>query len=461
MNTETEIPRFDAAEKTILSSIFHSDFLGGSLEMIFSKLNEDHFFHPMHKKLFNYLRDLNQHGEEWDNVQLMADAYTNPSRIGSTADLVELQSHGTTFSSEQLSKYIEILTLAKTKRALFEQSIRVKDTAMTGEAGEVKVLLSDLEKEIAELSAEASTTSTIGSPRVIIEKIIAEWESEDKGLTGLSYGNRSIDRVTGGMQQGISVFCGLPSDGKSVLMIQACLNAILDGKNVIVFEMDMPDTDVLKRLSCLASGVDITKFKKGETRTVGEHKDMTKIFRQLRDCDNLEIYDTIFDIVEIESEVADFKRRRGSVDLIMVDYWQLIETTEKLDETRTMNKTSKALKALTQKHKCPLVTGAQVNADGDSKDSKQIQADAVFQAIIKDTHSPNETGIFIKKNRNGQRNIFLPQRLNGLKQRFEPYCSQSMKEAASVGKITLPYGVELGDSMPDGMIYDRESNSYR
>lgn len=460
MNTETEIPRFDAAEKTVLSSIFYSDFIDGSLELIFSKLNEDHFFHPMHKKLFNYLRDLNQHGKQWDSVVLSSEAYNNPGKIGSMSDLLEMQQHGTTFSTEQLTSYIEILVLGKTKRAMFEQSMRLKDAAMTGEAGDVKVLLSDMEKELAELSSETATTSTIGSPRVILEKIIADWESESQGLTGLSYGNRSIDRITGGMKQGISVFCGLPSDGKSVLMIQACLNAILSQKNVIIFEMDMPDTDVLIRLSCLASGIDVNKFTKGATRTVGEHKNMTKIFKQLRDCDNLEIYDTIFDIVEIEDKVADFKRRRGSVDLIMVDYWQLIETTEKLDETRTMNKTSKALKAITQKNKCPLITGAQVNADGDSKDSKQIQADAVFQAIIKDTHDQDKTGIFIKKNRNGQRNIFLSQRLNGLKQRFEPYCSQSMWDAASAGKMQLPYGVKLGDSMPEGMIYDKERNSY-
>jgi len=455
-----EIPRFDEAEKTILSTIFYNDFVGGSLQLIFSKLNEDHFFHPLHKRLFNYLRGLNQEGKEWNNVELMSEAYTNPSKIGSTTDLMEIQQHGSTHSTEQLEKYIEILTLGKTKRTMFEQSIRLQEVAISGDAEEVKQLLSDTEKELAEMATETATTSIVGSARLVLEKIIADWESESQGLTGLSYGNKRIDMITGGMQQGISVFCGLPSDGKSVLMLQACINAIMSGKNVIIFEMDMPDTDVLKRLSCLVSGVDINKFQKSAYREKKDDIEMKKAFRHLRDSENFEIYDTIFDIVEIEAKVEDFKRRRGSVDLIMVDYWQLIETTEKLDETRKMNKTSKALKALTQKHKCPLVTGAQVNAEGDSKDSKQIQADAVFQVIIENTQEPNATGIKIKKNRNGQRNIFLAQRLNGLKQRFEPYCSKSMLEAASVGKIKIPAGMALGDVIQEGIIYNKETHTY-
>ena len=201
-------------------------------------------------------------------------------------------------------------------------------------------------------------------------------------------------------------------------------------------------------------------MKKGANRTVGEDKGITKAFTVLAGSDNLEIYDTIFSIEEIEAKVEDFKRRRGSVDLIVVDYWQLIETLEKLDDTRTMNKTSKALKAITQKHKCSLITGAQINQDGSTKDSKQIDADAVFQAVIQKDKN-DMTTLYIKKNRGGQKNVSLPQRMNGLKQKFERYYSQNIIDAWRNGKVNLPNGSEVGGTVDEGWRYDPMNHSYR
>ena len=240
--------------------------------------------------------------------------------------------------------------------------------------------------------------------------------------------------------------------------MMACANAILDKKNIIIFELDMPDVDVLTRLACFISGCDVSLFKKGANRTTVENKSINKAFATLAGSENLEIYDTIFNVEEMEAKIEDFKRRRGSVDLIVVDYWQLIETFEKLDETRTMNKTSKALKAITQKHKCPLVTGAQINENGDTKDSKQIQADAVFQAVIQQTKE--DTMLYIKKNRGGRKNVSLPQRMNGLKQKFERYYSQNLIDAWQAGKVTLPSDAVQGGTVIEGWRYDPMENRY-
>ncbi len=457
---DVEVPRFEYAERSILSTVFNNgSFLdSGNLPKIFSKLSEDHFQSPMNKNLFNYLRDLDKVGEKVDFTQLATDAYIDPLRFGTTVDLARIQSHDPAFHGAQLDQYIEILVLGKTKRMMFDQSIRLQASAISGDSDEVKVLLPAIEKELAEMAAETSLSGEIGSPKKILKKIMENMESTQKSLSGLSYGSKQIDQLTDGMQQGVSAFCGLPSEGKSVLMMQASVNAILDKKNVIIFEMDMPDVDVMTRLACFISGVDVSLFKKGATRTVGEDKSITKAFTVLAGSDNLEIYDTIFLIEEMEAKVEDFKRRRGSVDLIVVDYWQLIETLEKLDETRTMNKTSKALKAITQKHKCPLVTGAQVNENGDTKDSKQIQADCVFQAVIQ--KGKDDTTLYIKKNRGGQKNVSLPQRMNGIKQKFERYYSQNIIDAWRSGKVTLPSDAVAGGTVLEGWRYDPINHSY-
>ena len=455
-----EAPRFEYAERSILSTIFNNDSFDSTsyLPKIFSKLSEDHFQSPLNKNLFNYLRDLDKIGEKVDFTQLATDAYIDPLKFGNTADLAQIQSHDPAFQESQLNQYIEILVLGKTKRTMLDQSIRLQAAAISGNSDEVKTLLPSIEKELAEMAAETSLSGEIGSPKKILKKIIENMESTQKSISGLSYGSKQIDQLTDGMQQGVSVFCGLPSEGKSVLMMMACANAILDKKNIIIFELDMPDVDVLTRLACFISGCDVSLFKKGANRTIGENKSINKAFATLAGSENLEIYDTIFNVEEMEAKIEDFKRRRGSVDLIVVDYWQLIETFEKLDETRTMNKTSKALKAITQKHKCPLVTGAQINENGDTKDSKQIQADAVFQAVIQQTKE--DTMLYIKKNRGGRKNVSLPQRMNGLKQKFERYYSQNLIDAWQAGKVTLPSDAVQGGTVIEGWRYDPMENRY-
>ena len=115
---------------------------------------------------------------------------------------------------------------------------------------------------------------------------------------------------------------------------------------------------------------------------------------------------------------------------------------------------------MTRKHKCALVTGSQINKDGSTKDSKQIDADAVFQAVIQKDKN-DVTTLYIKKNRGGQKNVSLPQRMNGLKQKFEKYYSQNIIDAWRNGKVTLPSDAEVGGTVSEGWRYDPMNHSYR
>ncbi|WP_406943965.1 DnaB-like helicase C-terminal domain-containing protein, partial [Helicobacter pylori] len=61
----------------------------------------------------------------------------------------------------------------------------------------------------------------------------------------------------GGLQKGrVTVFAGLPSDGKSAIMQNCARNALVSGARVAWYSLEMPTTEQTLRILCEDSGVD-------------------------------------------------------------------------------------------------------------------------------------------------------------------------------------------------------------
>jgi replicative DNA helicase len=116
------------------------------------------------------------------------------------------------------------------------------------------------------------------------------------------------------------------------------------------------------------------------------------------------------DFIEAQIEEND------GADMIVVDYIQLVEGVKSKTDSREQEvaRISKQLKQLAKKFGCPVITASQLNDDGRVRESRAIAHDADIVLQIK----PDE-GIFVAKNRNGQRGIMLPLKMVGEFQRFE------------------------------------------
>ena len=103
---------------------------------------------------------------------------------------------------------------------------------------------------------------------------------------------------------------------------------------------------------------------------------------------------------------------KKQIDVIALDYWQLIESPDHKEELKRLNYTTRRLKTLAKLVKAPVVTGSQLNEDNKTKDSKAMIADANILIRV------DEEGLVVDKSRNSARGQFIPVKLDGQFQRF-------------------------------------------
>jgi replicative DNA helicase len=120
-------------------------------------------------------------------------------------------------------------------------------------------------------------------------------------------------------------------------------------------------------------------------------------------------------IERIQSIAQKWKDTEG-LDILIVDYIQLVRTT-KQGEARheELSMIAGSLKQLAKQLKIPVVTASQLNAEGRMAKAKSIGDDADVVMRIE------EDGIYVLKNRNGEKHVTLNLKLDGKMQRFEEF----------------------------------------
>jgi len=82
------------------------------------------------------------------------------------------------------------------------------------------------------------------------------------GLTGISTGWPTLDRLTGGYTNGdVVVFCGRPKMGKTMLLIYSANKILEMGKKVMFISMEMTKEQILQRISAVRAPVRYSAFK--------------------------------------------------------------------------------------------------------------------------------------------------------------------------------------------------------
>jgi replicative DNA helicase len=246
-----------------------------------------------------------------------------------------------------------------------------------------------------------------------IQSYVATYQNGD--LPGKSTGIGEIDAITGGPKPGELWTVGGPSSsGKSVLMYQIGSEFLADGAVVAIFSAELMNREVVGRLVTLRARVpyqsittpkDVTKHEMGRIQVAIGEMALTRMWIDATSGQSID---------SISSESERIRDIEGGIDLIIVDYIQIIKGNRHRGDSREQEiaSISGGLKQLAKKMGCPVITGSQLNDDGKTRESRAIEQDSDVLMIIEDG------GIRMKKVRNGARDQVLPLALDGSAQRF-------------------------------------------
>lgn len=287
----------------------------------------------------------------------------------------------------------------------------------------VEQLLEFAEKAIFDVAQRRRTTEFSHVRDVLslsIDRIEAAFRSEGR-ITGIATGFTDFDQKTAGLQPSdLILVAARPSMGKTAFALNiARHSALVEGKTVAIFSLEMSKEQLVNRLICAQGLIDSQKLRTGDIQP----DDWISIAQASGEIAESQIFidDTPgISVAEVRSKCRRLKLEKG-LDLVLIDYLQLMGSSSKRNDSRQqeISDISRSLKAIARELNAPVMALSQLSrapearADhrpmlSDLRESGAIEQDADVVAFLyrdeyynPETEKQNIAEVIIAKQRNG------------------------------------------------------------
>ena len=335
------------------------------------------------------------------------------SRVGGPAAVASLIMHGPT--ENHWTPYCDQLREAKARRIAYNAS-KVLSGSLTAEEAQ-----NAAQDALNAIKTAISSPSRSKDGKQSASEFIKQWKKDFEStdaIPGMATGFDEIDTISGGMRKGeLWIVCAKSTRGKSVMLLQIAAQAIDRGQTVAIFSLEMMTSVVTGRLISVLSPVDYAPITQPKTSSKHDRAAMKRGIETIASS-NVFIDDTPNQtMAHIEAECQRIKDITGSLDLIVIDYMQIVKGEKQRGETREQEvaRISMAGKQMAKKFSVPVLSASQLNGMGEVRESKSLEQDADTLLFIADD------GVKIGKMRNGRRDQVLRLFLHGSVQRFLTY----------------------------------------
>ncbi len=329
-NETTTMPYNRDAEMALLGCMLIDSEIASE---VIDKLKEADFYQESHKYILAAMKKAFADRKPIDLVTV-SDALEGEGSLekaGGIMYLTELTQ--ITPSAANYKSYMEIVARDSMNRKLIRASRKIIETSMKSGVDE-KEALAFAEKSIYDISRQSERSALLGmSDGDIIGEVLHKFEmlqSDPDSFKGIPTGFKHLDRMTHGLQSGaLIVLAARPGMGKTSLAMNLVENAALhSGKVCAVFSLEMPRNEIIQRLICSYANVSMQKALSGELSTkewkklmlAGDQLKKSKIFID----DSSRVTPS-----EILSKCRRLRSTAGSLDLVMIDYIQLMSSGDK------------------------------------------------------------------------------------------------------------------------------------
>jgi len=334
------------------------------------------FYRDGHQVLFEVFTTIYERDEPVDLVTVQEELKKRDKLevIGGMAYLTSLLEAVPTISNvEYYSKIVEEKSI---QRRLISAALEVVGLAR-GEVDDAVSLINQCQAVMMAVQGRA-VGSGIHLTRAFEDHIeeAGEARQNPRPLIGQSTGLPSLDRITEGVKPGeLTVVGADTSIGKSAYSLTVALNVAKaskpsDPKPVAVFSLEMRKERMTRRLLAMESGVSTWKQAHGmctDADFTALHEAGERCFRA-----PLQVFDGIYTIEGIRSNLRRFVREHGHCSLCVVDYLQLMESTTKTDNReQEVAAFSKGLQRLAQEFNVPIMTGSQITISSSASPDKE------------------------------------------------------------------------------------------
>ena len=190
---------------------------------------------------------------------------------------------------------------------------------------------------------------------------------QNKDINLVKTGYDSIDKFAGGLTRGeITIIGGRPGHGKTTMMVNMLASLVGNGYKVALFNRELPNIEVIKKLICLESQkLSYSLIRQGihSQDSLKQLELVREIIKKKYNEQKFLMFDDIRDFAKTSAEVKRFKP-----DVIMDDYIQLVSPEGKIPERRLqLERLVNDYKWLAKQMKCSVVLASQLNRSIESR----------------------------------------------------------------------------------------------
>jgi replicative DNA helicase len=394
-----------------------------------AKLHAEDFSLDSHQRIYRVILDLlaSNHAVDFLTVQDALSKKRELEAIGGPAYLAYLtEGIPRNLNIESYVRIVKDKSLLRQLMSIFSEGM-AQASDQTEEATKV---LNDVEARLADVADSAINRGFSGIGEIVASSFgsIDALYEQGREITGLATHYIDFDKMTSGLQPSeLIIIAARPSMGKTAWAINIAQNcAVRDNKVVAIFSLEMSKESLLRRMLASEANVNSRLIQTGFI----PRSDRDKLINALERLMSSKMYvdDTPgISLAEMRAKARRLMQQEGRLDLIVIDYLQLMTgsagSSQKKFENRTqeVSSVSRGLKALAKELRVPVVALSQLSRGseqrtGDKKpllsdlrESGSIEQDADVVAFIhreeyynrEDEDLKGKAEIIIAKQRNG------------------------------------------------------------
>ena len=381
VSKEKQTPKNIEAEQTVLGSILANNEI---FDEITDQLDENYFFDPIHQKIYKIISNLISKGLLANPVTIknFFNSKEELVEIGGTEYLIKLTKVSTT--RNQIKYYSQLLSDLYIRRQLINiseetlEESKNKDLDISGTN-----ILENTERKLFEIAErgefQRSFVTFKDALKETIDMATAAYKN-DQGIVGVPSGLTDLDDRLGGLhKQDLLIIAGRPSMGKTALATNIAFNAALNIKknnlktSVAFFSLEMSSEQLSTRILAEQSRVKSNDIRRGKIN----QDDFERFIEASKNLEMLPLHidDTPAITISALSNRARRLKRKEGLDLIVIDYIQLMKSSGYRNEGRVLEiaEITQGLKALAKELDVPVLALSQLSRQVEQREDKKPQ----------------------------------------------------------------------------------------
>lgn len=379
----------------------------------------EHFYAIKHQIMYSAILDLFNNALPVDLVTIVDKLKKQKklTAVGGAAYVSELIT--TVATSAHAEEYGEIIKEAAIRRGLITAGANIAAFA-ADEGKPIDQVIDKSEKEVFDVAQTGTKANFVHIKDLLKEAYErAERAENDEAYLGISTGFKDLDELLGGFQKSdLIILAARPSVGKTSLALDMMRHAALaEKKTVAFFSLEMSKTQIMDRLMGMQSNIPFWEIRTGRL----DDKKFMKLASTMGELGDANIF--IDDQAGQHVNAIRTKARRlaleGGVDIIFVDYLQLMHGNNRDNRVQEVGEISQGLKAIAKELDVPIIALSQLSRAieqrqgrrpqlSDLRESGSIEQDADVVMFIDreetwnpDTENKGMGELVVAKHRNG------------------------------------------------------------